>query len=62
MDSSGKFYLLERPNPQDVQDRLWMMVLSVTKARDVQMSRSVLMAGSALHFPDKLLNLKATWL
>ena len=34
MDSSGRFYLLECPNPQDVQDRLWMMVLSATKARD----------------------------
>ena len=34
MDSSGRFYLLERPNPQDVQDRLWMMVLLATKARD----------------------------
>ena len=34
MDSNGRFYLLERPNPHDVQDKLWMMVLSVTKARD----------------------------
>ena len=34
MDSHGRFYLLERPNPQDVQDKLWMMVLSLTKDRD----------------------------
>ena len=34
MDLNGRFYLLERPNPQDVQDRLWMIVLSVTKARN----------------------------
>ena len=34
MDSRGRFYLLERPSPQDVQDRLWMMVISATKARD----------------------------
>ena len=34
MDSHGRFYLLERPNPQDVQDRLWMMVLSLTKEKD----------------------------
>ena len=34
MDSRGRFYLLERPSPQDVQDRLWMMVISANKARD----------------------------
>ena len=34
MDSHGRFYLLESPNPRDVQDNLWMMVLSATKARD----------------------------
>ena len=40
MDSSGRFYLLERPNPQDVQDRLWMMVLSAIKARDEMKEQS----------------------
>ena len=34
MDSHGRFYLLERPNPHDVQDKLWMMLLSAEKARD----------------------------
>ena len=34
MDSNGKFYLLERPNPHDVQDKLWKMLLSAEKARD----------------------------
>ena len=34
MDSRGRFYLLEHPSPQDVQDRLWMMVISANKARD----------------------------
>ena len=34
VDSSGRFYLLERPNPQDVQDKLWMLLLSAEKSRD----------------------------
>ena len=34
MDSNGRFYLLERPNPQDVQDKLWMLLLSAGKSRD----------------------------
>ena len=34
MDSHGRFYLLERPNPHDVQDKLWIMLLSAEKARD----------------------------
>ena len=34
MDSNGRFYLLERPNPQDVQDKLWMLLLSAEKSRD----------------------------
>ena len=34
MDSNGRFYLLERPNPHNVQDKLWMLLLSVEKARD----------------------------
>ena len=34
VDSNGRFYLLERPNPQDVQDKLWMLLLSAEKSRD----------------------------
>ena len=34
MDSHGRFYLLERPNPQDVQDKLWMLLLSAEKSKD----------------------------
>ena len=35
MDSNGRFYLLERLNPHDVQDKLWMMLLSAERARDI---------------------------
>ena len=34
MDSHGRFYLLECPSPQDVQDKLWMLLLSAEKFRD----------------------------
>ena len=34
MDSNGRFYLLERPDPQEVQDKLWMLYLAAEKAKD----------------------------
>ena len=34
VDSHGRFYLLERPSPQAVQDKLWMLLLSAEKSRD----------------------------
>ena len=34
VDSNGRFYLLEHPSPQAVQDKLWMLLLSAEKSRD----------------------------
>ena len=34
VDSNSRFYLLERPSPQAVQDKLWMLLLSAEKSRD----------------------------
>ena len=34
MDSRGRYYLLERPSPSEVQENLWRMVLSAIKAKD----------------------------
>ena len=34
VDSNGRFYLLEGPSPQAVQDKLWMLLLSAEKSRD----------------------------
>ena len=34
MDSNGRFFLLERPDPQEIQDRLWMLYLGADKAKD----------------------------
>ena len=34
MDSRGRYYLLERPSPSEVQENLWRMVISAKKARD----------------------------
>ena len=34
VDSHSRFYLLDRPSPQAVQDKLWMLLLSAEKSRD----------------------------
>ena len=34
MDSNGRFFLIEQPDPQEIQDRLWMLYLGADKAKD----------------------------
>ena len=34
VDSHGRFYLLDHPSPQAVQDKLWMLLLPAEKSRD----------------------------
>ena len=34
MDSRGRYYLLERPSPSEVQENLWRLLISANKAKD----------------------------
>ena len=34
VDNHGRFYLLDRPSPKAVQNRLWMLLLSAEQKRD----------------------------
>ena len=34
VDSHGRFYLLDRPSPEAVQNRLWILLLSAEQKRD----------------------------
>ena len=34
VDNHGRFYLLDRPSPEAVQNRLWMLLLSAEQKRD----------------------------
>ena len=34
VDNHGRFYLFDRPSPQAVQNKLWMLLLSAEQSRD----------------------------